>query len=328
MYDIITFGSATLDVFMSSRKLKVVESEKFITKKGLCVPLGSKMHMDSVFFAMGGCGTNTAVTFARQGLKVAYLGQIGKDYPGQGVKDELTSQGVSLELLKEVDKWPTAFSVIISLPEVGRSILEKLGACHQLTKEDIPFENIKTKWFYVAPLSGESYKVFEPIINFASQNKIKIAVNPGKTQLEKDLETLRKLLNKIDILIVNQEEAARLTGLDFKKEKEIFQKLDEWVEGIVAMTKGPKGVTVSDGKDLYSAGIPESGLVDRTGAGDAFGSTFVAGYIAKEDIAHAIQLATANATAVLQELGATKGLLKKDQWGPWEKVEVSKKKIS
>jgi ribokinase len=322
MYDIITFGSATQDVFMSSRELQVVEDEKFITKKGLCVPLGSKMHMESVFFAMGGCGANTAVTFARQGLKTAYLGQIGQDYAGQGVKDELSRQGVSLEFLKETNKWPTAYSLILSLPEVGRSILEKLGACHQLTKEDIPFEKLKAKWFYVASLSGESCRVFEPVVDFAHQNNIKLAVNPGKTQLSEGLKTLRSLLNKIDILILNQEEAARLSGLDFEKEKEIFQKLDEWVNGIVVMTKGPRGVVVSDGKTLYSAGIPESGLVDRTGAGDAFGSGFVAGWIEKQDIAYAIQLATANATACLQELGATNGLLKKGEWGPWPKVEV------
>jgi sugar/nucleoside kinase (ribokinase family) len=132
----------------------------------------------------------------------------------------------------------------------------------------------------------------------------------------------------MDILIVNQEEAARLTDLDFEKEKEIFEKLDQWVDGIVVMTKGPKGVTVSDGQYLYSAGIPESDLVDRTGAGDAFGSAFVAGYMEKQDIAYAIQLATANATAVLQEMGAAKGLLKKGEWGPWEKVEVKKSLLS
>ena len=97
MYAIVTFGSATQDVFMSSHELKVVEDEKFITKKGLCVPLGSKMHMDDVFFAMGGCGVNTAVTFTRQGLKAAYLGMIGKDYSGQIVKDELSKHNVSLD---------------------------------------------------------------------------------------------------------------------------------------------------------------------------------------------------------------------------------------
>jgi ribokinase len=276
------------------------------------VPLGSKMKMESIFFAMGGTGTNAAVTFARQGLKVTYLGLIGKDCSGQMVKDELSSQGVFLDLLKETDKWPTAYSVILSLPEVGRSILKKLGACHQITEGDIPFEKIKTKWIYAGSLSGEAYKILGPLFDFAAKNKIKIAANPvGQSQLSEGLDNTRSLLDKMDILIVNQEEAARLTDLDFEKEKEIFEKLDQWVDGIVVMTKGPKGVTVSDGQYLYSAGIPESDLVDRTGAGDAFGSAFVAGYMEKQDIAYAIQLATANATAVLQEMGAAKGLFGK-----------------
>ncbi len=322
MYDIVTFGSATQDVFMSSRELKVIRDEKFITKKGLCVPLGSKMHMDDVFFAMGGCGANTAVTFSRQGLKAAYYGMIGQDAFGQEVKKELTRQNVSTDLLKESTGQLTAFSIILSLPGVGRSILEKLGACHQIALRDIDFEKLEANWFYIASLSGESHHVFEPLINFAVKNNIKLAVNPGKTQLSEGLETLRSCLNKMDILIVNQEEAARLTGLDFQKEKEIFKKLDEWVEGIVVMTKGPRGVTVSDGKNLYSADIPESDLVDRTGAGDAFGSGFVAGYIDKKDISYAIQLGTANATACLQKMGATNGLLGKGEWGPWEKVKV------
>jgi len=130
------------------------------------------------------------------------------------------------------------------------------------------------------------------------------------------------LLDKIDILIVNQEEASLLTQSDFKNEEEIFKKLDQLVKGIAVMTKGPEGVVVSDGKKIYSAGIPKSGLVDRTGAGDAFSAAFVAGWIEKEDISYAIQLATANATSVVQKMGATNGLLKKGEWGEWEKVKV------
>jgi ribokinase len=328
MYDIITFGSATEDVFMSSRELKLVEGEQFITKKGLCVPLGSKMHMDDVFFAMGGCGTNTAVTFARQGLKTAYFGAIGRDCSGQIVKNELSKQGVSLDLLKETEQWPTAYSVILSLPEVGRSILEKYGACHRLIERDIPFDKLKANWFYISSLSDKSHQMLVPLIDFAKKEGIKISANPaGSIKKPEHTEILKSVLNKIDILILNQEESARLTGLDFEQEKEIFQKLDEWVDGLVVMTKGPQGVTVSDGRYLYSAGIPKSGLVDRTGAGDAFGSGLVAGYIEKEDISYAIQLGTANATACLQQLGATNGLLKKGDWGEWERVEIKKEAI-
>jgi len=329
MYDIITFGSATQDIFMSSKKLQVVESEKFITKKGLCVPLGSKMKVDNVSFAMGGCGTNAAVTFARQDLKTAYLGLIGKDYPGQIIKDELLFHSVSTDLLIETDKYPTALSVILSLPGIGRSILKKLGACHEMTEQDIPFDKIKTKWIYAGSLSGNAYKFLDSLFDFAVKNKIKIAASPvGQSQLGEGLERTRSLLDKIDVLIVNQEEASLLTQIDFNKEEEIFKKLDELVKGIAVMTKGPEGVRVSDGKYHYSAGIPESGLVDRTGAGDAFSSAFLAGYIEKNDIVYAIQLATANATAVLQKIGAINGLLKKGEWGPWEKVEIKKEKIN
>ena len=328
MYDIITFGSATEDVFMSSRRLEIIEDEKFVAKKGLCVPLGSKMHMDEAFFAMGGCGTNTAVTFARQGLKTAYFGMLGRDAFGQEVKKELKKQGVSLELLKESAEYPTAFSVILSLPGVGRSILEKYGACHQLTEEDIPFDTLKSQWFYIASLSAKSHRMLVPLINFAQSAGIKIAANPaGSVKSPEDTEILKSVLNKLDILILNQEESARLTGLDYNEEKEIFNKLDDWVDGLVIMTKGPEGVTVSDGEYLYSAGIPKSDMIDRTGAGDAFGSGFVAGYIEKKDIADAIQLGTANATSVLQKVGATNGLLEKGDWGEWEKVEVKKEAI-
>ncbi len=125
-----------------------------------------------------------------------------------------------------------------------------------------------------------------------------------------------------------------MTCLPYNAEKEIFQRLDSWVRGVAVMSKGPQGVMVSDGRNIFSAGIPDSDLVDRTGAGDAFGSGFVAGLIQKGDwkkdpsvIEHAIQLGTANATATCQQLGAKNGLLKKGEWGPWKRIEVKNYKI-
>jgi sugar/nucleoside kinase (ribokinase family) len=123
-------------------------------------------------------------------------------------------------------------------------------------------------------------------------------------------------------LLVNQEEASRITGVDYKEEGKLFKKFDELVPGIALMSKGPEGVAVSDGKNIYRAGIPESGYADRTGSGDAFGSGFVSAIIQGHDIPYAIQLGTANATGTIQEIGAKTGLLKKGEWGPWERVEV------
>jgi len=126
---------------------------------------------------------------------------------------------------------------------------------------------------------------------------------------------LYSLMNYADLFIVNQEEAAVITGVPYQKKRQIFKKLDELVHGRVIMTKGSRGVEVSDGKTLWSAGVlplDKSEIVDRTGAGDAFGSGFVAALMRKpNNIEYAIQFASANATGVLTEWGANHGLLKR-----------------
>lgn len=112
-------------------------------------------------------------------------------------------------------------------------------------------------------------------------------------------------------------------GLGFDKEEEIFKAMDEIVDGIFIMTKGHDGVAVSDGKNIYSAGVPDSPIVERTGAGDAFISGFVAEYSRSSDIVKSIQLATANSSSVVTQYGAKAGILKKGNTGPWPLVEVN-----
>jgi len=323
MFDVVTFGSATRDIFARSRELKIIDSPEFATGKALAVEAGGKIYIEELIFATGGGGTNCAATFALQGLKTAYVGLIGNDVGGLEIFRELNDLGVDCNFIKTTAKAKTAYSIILSVPEKERSILVYEGASHLLSIADISFEQLKqSKWFYLSGLAGESAKTFEPIINFALANKIKLAVNPGHDQLTKDADILKKLLNKIDILLVNQEEASLITGIDYKNEPELFKKFDELVTGIAVMSKGKDGVAVSDGKNIYRAGIPQSGYIDRTGSGDAFGSGFVSVIIRGGQIPEAIQLGAANATATVQKLGAKNGLLKKDDFGPWEKVQV------
>ena len=80
---------------------------------------------------------------------------------------------------------------------------------------------------------------------------------------------------------------------------------------------------VSDQKNIYRAGIPDSPKVERTGAGDAFVSGFTAQYILSNgDITKSIQFATANASSVVAQYGPKAGILHKGDWGLWPLVEV------
>ncbi|MDX1608328.1 MAG: carbohydrate kinase family protein [Candidatus Spechtbacterales bacterium] len=327
-YDIITIGSATRDMYMSSDAFQKMKSDNFDTGEALCLPAGSKVLVEDIYFTTGGDAVNTAVTFAGQGLKTAIICRIGKDLSGMGVRRRLEEMGAKTGFIEEDSEHKTDYSVIISA-QGKRTILSYKGASAHFDVSNFNFGILKkTKWIYLSHLSGDSAELFEPILKRANDMGVKVALNPGSTQLKMG-EDMEPLLAYVDILFVNQEEASILTGIDYKKEKDIFEKLDKWVDGIVVMTKGPEGVIVSDGSKKWEAGIvKEPEFKDRTGAGDAFASGFTTAIIRGQDISSALQLASTNAAGVLSKWGANRGLLtKKDSPEIFGKLQIKETKL-
>lgn len=331
MYDIITFGSAAWDTILKPKKLTSLKYDKeSLNQKEVCFPLGSKIDIDEIYFNSGGGGTNTAATFAKQGFKTAFYGMTGKDLAGQEIVGELKSLKINTKLVFSTDKKPTNHSIVILGENQERTILAYRGAAELMEKKSIPWKKIKTKWIYLAPLTGllclpagrQATTPFESIVNFAFEKKIKIAVNPSIAQLS--LKNFSEIAQKIDVLILNQEEASFLTKIPFEDEQAVFKKIDEICSGVVIMTEGGEGVTVSDGKYVYSAKpSPNRKIVDTTGAGDSFASGFVSEFMRSDDVEKSIQLGMANSEGCLSQIGAKNGLLKKGQKFEPVKVERS-----
>jgi ribokinase len=324
MYDIITFGSAAQDIGLKSKDFKIFgDNKEFATGQGICFTLGSKINIQDISFTSGGGGSNVAVALARQGFKTAFCGAVGADNTGREIIKELKKEKVDVRFVVEKKEKQTNQSIIIFDESQERTILTYRGAAELLTREDIPWKKIKAKWIYLAPLTGlllDSPKsadgggcALEDIVNFAAENKIKVAINPSKQQLSLPENMLKNILQKTDILFLNQEEASFLTKVSFEQENEIFKKIDTMCSGVAVMTKGGQGVVASDGKYLYSA-LPNNDrkIVDTTGAGDSFAAGFLSDYIRNNgDIEKSIQLGLANSEANLAEIGAKTGLLRK-----------------
>jgi len=331
MFDIITIGTATRDVFLTSPVFKVLRDKKHLSRIGFptgeaqCLSLGGKIEINEPVFTTGGGATNAAVTFGRQGFKTAALIKVGRDESAENILKELQKEKIIPLATKEKAK-TTAFSVIFLAPAGERTILVYRGASDDLKIKEIPFEKIDCRWAHISP-GNTPYPVIKRLFNHFSKNKILIAFNPSRYFLDMGIKKLTPLLNKTKVAILNREEAASLTGVDYQKEKEIFKKLDKVIDGIAVMTESDKGVLVSDGKNIYKAGIFKGRLVDRTGAGDAFGSGFVAGLIHEignwkleignlppKAVEYAIRLGSANATSVIESIGAKEGILTRQEF--------------
>lgn len=323
-YDVISIGSATQDVVLSADGFKIIENADFNIGKGICLPFGSKVQIRKIVFSSGGGGTNAAVSFARQGLKTACIGVIGSDPNGSAILDELRREGVDGKYFQIHHDDITAYSVILVGADGERTILSYKGEGIHWDVDAIPWECLQTKWLYVNSLGGH-LDVLERVVKVAGGQGIHLATNPGPKELELGLDRLGPLWKHFDIVGMNQEEAALLTGIAYDKSEEIFKAMDKAIGGIFIMTKGQGGVMVSDGRNLYIAGIPNKEVVERTGSGDAFHSAFLAEFIRSGSIEKAVQLGTANATSVVMCYGAKEGILKKDDIGQWPLVQVQKR---
>lgn len=338
MYDVITIGGATFDIFMKSEKFRVVPGEKITVSDipMLCMTHGTKLVVEEAYFEIGGGGTNTAVGLANLGLKVAFEGIVGKDLEGKRILELLKKRKVNISMVSASSRKRTALSVVLYRAR-ERTVLTYRGVSDYLTKNLVDWDKLaKTKWLFVSHLSGQSHNLLKEIIKLkVRHSEIKIAWNPGSTQLNKGIKELSKFLACCDILILNKEEAEGLTkikienlsqvksrdlkGLRMKSFRPLFEKLTLYGPKIIAITNGSRGAQAFNNGKIYSyPGIPVK-IIANIGAGDAFCSGFLGAIILGESVEEALSWGIANGASVITKYGTQIGLLNRKDIVKWAK---------
>lgn len=298
-FDIVSFGSAVIDVFIHT---DVAEKKGFMNYK-----VGEKMLIKDLKFDVGGAGTNTSVAFARLGLKAGCISELGDDANGNKILDLLHKERVKF-LGKIVDRELTGYSAILDSKGGDRTILTYKGANDEISMSDI--RKFKTKWLYLSSLLGKSFDTQEALAFRLKGKGVKIAFNPSSYQI-KNLN-LTKLLKLTDILILNKEEARMLLDKEGnKKEKDLLKGLHELTKGIIVITDKNKLISCFDGSKKYFL-TPHSNIkvVERTGAGDAFASGFVAGQVVGLSVDESLKLGLKESENVIQYFGAKNNLIR------------------
>lgn len=231
----------------------------------------------------GGKGANTAVAAARLGADVALIGAVGDDAHGRLLLDSLRGSGVGTDRVRIVDR-PTGAAYITVTPDGENSILVSPGANHALAPADVA-EPAGAR-VLVASLEVP-LDVVEHAIAEASREGVRTVLNLSPTAKLSD-ETLQAL----DVLVVNEHEAAWLLGTDSSDGQDnggTGAGADNAADGArlldlgpdaVVITRGPDGATVltrggAGGVDEVMVPSPQVTAVDTTGAGDAFTGALV-----------------------------------------------------
>ncbi|MBL7078192.1 carbohydrate kinase family protein [Candidatus Shapirobacteria bacterium] len=306
-FDAITFGSATIDVFL--------ESPQF--GKKLELAYDSKIEVEQKLVSCGGGSTNVAAGLSRLGLKTAAVARLGQDQFAPLVKEELIKERVEVRLLciKPGDK--TDSSTILVNSSGQKVILVSRGPT-RLEAQDINWSQLSAKQFHIASLEG-NLKLASKLINYANNHDIKVSWNPGSRELAQK-NKLITLLNKIDILILNQEEIEKLTGLKMTNPF-FWPEIYKLPVPLLTITQGQKGCFLAfpEQKQKTHLKAIKTKVIETTGAGDAFCAGLIAGLFYQETAQEAALWGLANGASVVAQYGAKAGLLTRGGIKKWLK---------
>lgn len=306
MARIVSLGSALQDIYLVDHDDLAptnIGGEAIFGK----VLVGSKVDIDKISYEVGGGGVNSAITFSRHGHEAIFLGNIGRDPAGAAIVKTLDREGIDTSYINILERKTTGTSVILLDSKSGeRTILTCRGASEQFGNfDESDLDLAQPDWLYVTTLRGDM-DTLARFFKKAHEMGIRVMFNPGVKELE-NIRELVSLLKYVDILNVNKSEAAKIVpGVMLS---ELLYRLNNYVETVI-ITDGAMGGIAGNGAEVYRFGIYEDKKVkDATGAGDAFGSGFLAHLSAGKSFRNSLIFASANSTAVVTKLGANKGAL-------------------
>lgn len=305
-FDVVIFGSAFVDVYLTSKDFKMVKTSKSDTGVALCEVYGGKIAVEKQVITTGGGATNVAVGLERLGLQTGCVCCVGRDMDGLLVRKELKKEGVSLLYVQQSDK-DTSHSTILVGENGGRSALVYRGASNQLSWSKVDWGRLSASWYYVSSLGGD-LAMLTKIIRDAHQKKIKVIFNPGSKEIA-NIDKLKPFLAQVEVLILNLQEAAELTHHDYKNREAVMKDMGKLGVKMVVVTEGRKGANLVRGNEVIRVSAIKVDSVEETGAGDAFGGGFLAGLIKWGKAKKALKLGVANGGAVTEHFGPKEGLL-------------------
>lgn len=275
----------------------------------LAVPFGRKPPYERVDIVRSvGPSPNVAVSMARLGLNAGLMAWIGDDDTGKEALEHLKSERVNTDsMVTEAGKLTSYWYVLRY--GADRTMLVKSEKYRYEWRDP----DVTPDWIYLSYLGEDSWQLHEDLLAYLERNPdIKLAFQPGTFQFKWGVEKLAALYGRSHIVLMNREEAMDVTGLPYDSLHDLAKGLHDLGPEKVVITDGPNGSYASfDSRLVTIPNYPDpKPPVERTGAGDAFASTIVAGLALGKSMEEALSWAPINSMNVVQYIGAQAGLLR------------------
>ena len=283
---------------------------------------GELTQISRVEKSVGGCVPNVAVDLKKinPDLDVLAIGKIGNDEDGAYVSDVLKTAGVDVSGFVTDEHERTSFSEVMSVLNGQRTFFTYPGTSAAFGYGDIDFDTLTCKILhlgYFLLLEKVDHGDGLRILQEAQARGIKTSIDLVSENSDR-YSLVLPCLPYTDYLIVNENEAGKLTGIEPTDEnmKAIALRLQELgVREKIVIHKPEYSVCLS--KTAYtvvpSYNIPDTYIQGTTGAGDAFCAGTLIGIYKDRSDTEILEFASACAVMALGKADATSGLIPEDE---------------
>ena len=306
--DVVGIGNAIVDIIDDT-------DDAFLERHGMAkggMALIDEARAEAIYAAMGpaielsgGSAGNTIAGLASFGAACGYIGKVRDDQLGAVFRHDITAAGVRFTTPAATEGPATARCLILVTPDAQRTMNTFLGACVNLTPDDIDAELIASAritylegYLYDPPHAQEAFRKAASIARGAGR-KVALSLSDSFC-VERHRDAFLDLMQNVDVLFANEAEITALFQTDFDGAVRAVGGRT----GLAAITRGPAGsVVVAGGEVIAVPAAPVARVVDTTGAGDLYAAGFLRGLTTARALADCARLGHIAAAEVIGHYG-------------------------
>jgi sugar/nucleoside kinase (ribokinase family) len=267
---------------------------------------GIEVLADNCELTLGSASAIFAAGVAKLGCAVTFVSQVGKDSFGDFCLAALRNTGVSTKHVSRKATEKTGVTIALSNTR-DRALITFPGAIASFSAKDCDPSVMKrhhhlhlTSYYLQRKLQPS----FPALFRQAKAEGLTTSFDPNTDPSQKWSRSIASVLKYVDVLFVNEREAAVLTRRQNKREA--LKALGQMVPCAV-VKRGPRGaIAIQNGEVVVGAGFKVK-PVDTTGAGDSFAAGFVSAYTRSAPLAECLRIANACGALSTCKLGGTPG---------------------
>ncbi len=310
--DLLCLGNAIVDVLATVDDAFLGARE--IAKGGM--NLIDEGRAESLYAAMGetlivsgGSAANTAVGASRLGAAAGFIGKVRDDEVGGYFTADLRSTGVAFDTAAATVGPVTARSYILVTPDGQRTMNTYLGACQNLTVDDVDADRVAAAgitylegYLWDPPHAKDAFRKASALAHGAGR-RVALSLSDsfcvGRYR-DEFLDLIRS--KEVDIVFANEAELLALYETGSFDDAVAALRADC---GLAAVTRGAEGAVVVEARGVRAVpAAPVEAVVDSTGAGDLFAAGFLAALARGRDAGDCARLGALAAAEIIGHVGA------------------------